>query len=218
MLHCVSRGLTLHNIVKLHIFAYVLFLDFFFLLFLNSNAPYVLCVIYQPLVSLWVDNTGVVLDVKSLMLWFTVSPSNYSSKLLSFTWHFLTVAPDEIAVYHFTFYASVLFCYVGHHIPSSCLTFSPQLHEIRCACFPRSLLCRGLCGHCDLAWYSMSSRKVKRSCLLSRVWVLPLWSWHVIFISPFHLLKVMWLNVKLMLIPAKQWVICGLNVFRKDMR
>lgn len=35
------------------------------------------------------------------MVWFTVLPHNYSSRLLSCIWHFLTVAPDEMAVYHF---------------------------------------------------------------------------------------------------------------------
>lgn len=159
------------------------------------------------LVSLSADDTGAVSDVISLMVWFTVSPSNYSSPLLSFTWHFLTVAPDEIAVYHLAFYASVVFCCVGHHISSSCLTFSPQHHEMRCACFPRSLLCR--CD--DLPSYSMSCRKVQRSCLLSRGWVLPLWSWHVIYllfwIIQIHVIKCQiwcWLKQR------------GLNVFLKD--
>lgn len=50
---------------------------------------------------LWEDNTGATLDVNSLMVWFTVLSDNYSSRLLSFTWHFLSAAPDEIAVYHF---------------------------------------------------------------------------------------------------------------------
>ncbi len=107
---------------------------------------------------LWEDNKGVIVDVNSSMVWFTVLPHNYSGRLLSFTWHFLAAAPDEIAVYHFACYASTLFHYVGHHIPLSCLTFSPQHHEIHRACFPKRLFVswsRAFHCHCDLTWRSM---------------------------------------------------------------
>lgn len=86
---------------------------------------------------LWGDNIRITLDVNSLMVWFTILSDNYSSRLLSFTWHFLSAAPDEIAVYHFACYASTLFRYVGHHIPLSCLTFSLSIlksieHALSC--------------------------------------------------------------------------------------
>lgn len=78
---------------------------------------------YSPSYLHWLEEA--ISDVNSLMVCFTVWPFNYSSRLHSFTWHFLAAAPDEIAVYHFACYASALLHYVGHLIiPLSCLTFS----------------------------------------------------------------------------------------------
>lgn len=66
---------------------------------------------------LWEENKRVLLDVNSFMVWFSVLPYNYSNKVLSFTWHFVAVAANEIAVLSFC----MLLFNIYHRQPLHCI-------------------------------------------------------------------------------------------------
>lgn len=108
------------------------------------------------------DYDRVIFKIDGLIHCF--APFNYSCILFWFTWHFLPVAPDEIAVYHFAWYASTLLppCEPSHPIVMLNI-FSSASVEFHRACFPKSF------SHCGVGLFGVVVISLDVACWLEQL-------------------------------------------------